>query len=93
MIKSFCHKGLRNFFATGSPAGIQTKHAQKLARQLRQLNDAAGPQDMNIPGWKLHTLNGKGPGKHWSVWVNGNWRLTFRFDGKDAILVVYQDYH
>ncbi len=28
-----------------------------------------------------------------SVWVNGNWRLTFRFDGQDAILVDYQDYH
>lgn len=29
---------------------------------------------------------------HWSVWVNGNWRLTFRFVGKDAELVDYQDY-
>ncbi len=92
MIKSFCHKGLRNFFETGSTAGIQSSHQRKLARQLRQLNDATGPQDMNIPGWKLHALSGRVLGKHWSVWVNGNWRLTFRFEGEDAVLVDYQDY-
>ncbi len=47
---------------------------------------------MNVPGWKLHALIGK-LDKHWSVWVNGNWRLTFTFDGEDAILVDYHDYH
>jgi proteic killer suppression protein len=30
---------------------------------------------------------------HWAVSVSGNWRLTFRFEGEDAILVDYQDYH
>lgn len=30
---------------------------------------------------------------HWAVWINGNWRLTFRFDGKDVEIVDYQDYH
>ncbi len=47
---------------------------------------------MNVPGWKLHALSGALEG-HWSVRVNGNWRLTFRFDGTDAELVDYQDYH
>lgn len=45
-----------------------------------------------MPGWKLHPLSGDHAG-HWSVWVNGNWRLTFTFDNGDAILVNYQDYH
>jgi proteic killer suppression protein len=47
---------------------------------------------MAAPGWKLHALHGDLKG-HWSIQVNGNWRLTFRFEGEDAILVDYQDYH
>lgn len=92
MIRSFRHKGVQRFFQLGSTSGIQTAHASKLARQLRQLNDASSPQDMNVPGWKLHPLKGAEKA-HWSVWVNGNWRLTFLFEGEDAVLVDYQDYH
>lgn len=92
MIKSFAHKGLQSFFATGSKAGIQAAHAARLRRQLTQLNQATGPQDMNLPGWRLHPLKGDLAG-HWAVWVNGNWRLTFVFDGPDATVVDYQDYH
>ena len=47
---------------------------------------------MNAPGWKLHPLKGDHVG-HWSVWVNGNWRLTFTFENGDAVLVDYKDYH
>ena len=93
MIKAFKHRGLKRFFETGSKAGIQPAHAPKLGRQLRQLNDAAGPEDMDMPGWKLHPLTGHELKGHWSVWVNGNWRLTFTFEGQDAVLVDYQDYH
>ncbi|TXT23069.1 MAG: proteic killer suppression protein [Gallionellaceae bacterium] len=92
MIKTFRHKGIQAFFEKGSKAGIQPAHAAKLARQLRQLNDARTASDMNMPGWKWHPLGGDLSG-HWSVWVNGNWRLTFAFEGEDAILVDYQDYH
>jgi toxin HigB-1 len=92
MIKSFEHKGLQAFFETGSKAGIQPHHAPKLARQLARLNAAKVPEDMNLPGWRLHPLAGSLTG-HYSVSVNGNWRLTFRFDGGDAVLVDYQDYH
>jgi proteic killer suppression protein len=92
MIKTFLHKGLRDFFETGSLAGIQSSHASRLGAMLRQLDVADGPLDMNVPGWKLHSLKGKLQG-HFSVQVSGDWRLTFRFDGIDAILVNYQDYH
>ncbi len=92
MIKTFRHKGIKQFFANGSKAGIQPAHAARLARQLRQLNDARVPADMNMPGWKWHALSGELSGQ-WSVWVNGNWRLTFAFEGEDAILVDYRDYH
>ena len=92
MIKSFAHKGLEKFFHTGSKAGIQAAHADKLARQLGILNVAKDAREMNKPGWKLHKLIGRDAGR-WSVWVNGNWRLTFRFIGEDAEDVDYQDYH
>ena len=77
MIKGFLHKGLKAFFETGSKAGIQAQHAPKLARQLARLDAAQAPEDMNLPGWRLHLLTGNLAG-HWSVTVNGNWRLTFR---------------
>ena len=93
MIKTFQHKGLQAFFERGSMAGIQPAHVPKLGAMLRRLNEASSPQGMNLPGWRLHSLKGKELKGHFSVWVNGNWRLTFRFEGTDAILVDYQDYH
>ncbi len=92
MIQNFRHKGLKLFFETGSTAGIQATHAAKLSRMLNRLNVATDAQAMNLPGWKLHPLKGALSG-HWSVWVSGNWRLTFTFVGEDAELVDYQDYH
>jgi proteic killer suppression protein len=92
MIKSFRHKGIEKFFATGSKAGIRPKHATKLEDQLGALNNAVKAEDMDLPGWDWHALKG-GLAGHWAVSVNGNWRLTFSFEGSDAILVDYQDYH
>lgn len=92
MIKSFRHKGLKQFAETGSKAGIQPKHAPRLTRLLTALDVAVRPEDMNAPGYDLHPLKGKLAG-HWSVSVSGNWRLTFLFEGEDAVLVDYQDYH
>jgi proteic killer suppression protein len=92
MIIGFRHKGLEQFFSTGSTRGVQAAHAKKLRSILGLLDVAAGPADMNLPSFKLHALKGDLKG-HWSVWVNGNWRVTFRFEGMDVELVDYQDYH
>jgi len=92
MIKSFRHKGLKLFFENGSKAGINAAHAAKLVRQLSRLNVATGDSDMNVPGWGLHALQGNLQ-NHWSISVNGNCRMTFTFEGTDAVLVDYQDYH
>lgn len=92
MIRSFRHKGLERFFAQGSKAGIQAAHASKLRLQLGRLDAATGPADMNLPGWRLHPLKGAMKGL-WAVDVSGNWRLVFAFEGKDAVLVDYLDYH
>jgi len=92
MIKSFRHKGLRRFFETGVNAGIQPSHAPRLRLQLAAFDQARKPADMGAANWGLHPLQGHLKG-HWSVGVSGNWRLTFRFEGQDAVLVDYQDYH
>ena len=92
MIKSFHHKGLEKFFRKGSKAGIQPHHAGKLRIMLTLLDSAKHPDDMNAPGWRFHLLTG-GLAGHYSVTVNGNWRMTFTFSDGDAELVDYQDYH
>ncbi|MHB8666314.1 MAG: type II toxin-antitoxin system RelE/ParE family toxin [Burkholderiales bacterium] len=89
MTKTCRDNGLRAFFETGSRAGTQPHHAPRLKRQLSRLDLAKSAEDMNVPGWKLHLLTTG----HWSVWVNGNWRVTFIFEGTDAVLVDYHDYH
>jgi toxin HigB-1 len=92
MIQSFRHAGLEKFYLTGSKAGIQPVHAAKLRMQLSLLNTAKNANRMNVPGWDLHPLKGT-LAEHWSIKVNGNWRMTFTFQNENAILVDYQDYH
>ena len=92
MIHGFRHKGLQKFFETGSRAGIRPEHAPRLRLQLGRLDSASIPEDMNLPGWRFHKLEGSLE-DHYAVTVNKNWRLTFSFEGRHANLVNYQDYH
>jgi toxin HigB-1 len=92
MIKSFKHAGLEKLFKDGSKAGINAQHAGKLIDRMAVLNRATDPSGMNVPGWNLHPLHKELAG-HWAVKVSGNWRLAFRFEDQDAVLVDYQDYH
>ncbi|HEX7322443.1 MAG TPA: type II toxin-antitoxin system RelE/ParE family toxin [Mycobacterium sp.] len=92
MIVSFCHKGLEQLYRDGSKRGVQPAHAPKLLRILSTLDVAATPADLALPSFRLHELKGD-MASHWSIWVNGNWRITFRFVGTDIELVDYQDYH
>ena len=92
MIKSFAHKGLERFFKGGSKVGIQAAHAKRLRLQLAKLDTSVSPEDMALPGWKLHPLKGSLKG-HSAVWVDQNWRLTFTLESGHAIVVDYQDCH
>lgn len=92
MIIKFNHKGLKRFFETGSKSGIQSKHEEQLRLILALLNAATKPEDMELPGLKLHKLIGDRKST-WSVRVSGNWRITFIFNDKNADDVNYEDYH
>jgi len=92
MIRSFHHKGLEQFFVKGNVKGIQPIHAKRLRLILGRLHASTQPQDINLPGLRLHPLVGKRAGT-WSVWVSGNWRVTFHFTGEHAESVNYENYH
>jgi proteic killer suppression protein len=92
MIKSFRHKGLERFFSTGTTRGIDAQQAAKLRRLLTALHMASASADLSQPNYRLHQLHGDRRGQ-WSMWVSGNWRLVFEFDGTDVIDVDLVDYH
>jgi len=92
MIKSFKNRALEKLFFDDDRSKIKQDHAAKLLRILDRLDASVNPQDMNLPGYKLHELKGKQRGV-WAVWISGNWRVTFQFEGNDAINVDYVDYH
>jgi proteic killer suppression protein len=92
MIESFRHKGLRRFYETGSSAGIQPAHKERLRLQMVALDTAATIEDMDIPGFRLHPLKGGRKGL-WAICVSGNWRLTFEFRDGAAYVLNYEDYH
>lgn len=89
MIKSWKHNGLKQFFQTGTKSGIQPAHARRLTIILQFLDSASRPEDMDLPGMRFHPL----VGNYYALQVSGNWRVIFQFDGEDAVLVDYIDYH
>ena len=92
VIESFRHKGLKRLYEKDERKGVPPALADKLERILARLDVAKAPQQMDLPGLKLHPLRGELRG-FWSVWVSGNWRIIFRFEGTDAAQVDLVDYH
>ncbi|MDB5969074.1 MAG: plasmid maintenance system killer family protein [Hydrocarboniphaga sp.] len=92
MIRTFRHRGLERFFTRSDYRGIPAQFAPRLERLLDRLDASTKADDMNLPGYKFHGLKGERKGT-FAVSVSGNWRLTFRFDGEDAIDVDLEDYH
>ena len=92
MIRSFRHRGLRALYNGRSPKGVNPDHVRKLTRILAVLDQSSRPQDMDLPGFRLHALVGDLKG-HYAVSVSSNWRVTFRFEDGHAVDVNYADYH
>lgn len=93
MIRSFRHKGLQRYFETGSTAGVHAAHGKRLTMILAALDTAISIEDLQaVRKLRLHPLKGQELGR-WSVWVNGNWRITFEFHELDVYVLDYEDYH
>ncbi len=92
MIRNFRHKGLELLFTSSTARGIPAAQRARIERMLDRLDAAVRSEDMNVPGWRFHPLRGNRRGR-WAVAVSGNLRLTFAFDGEDAVDVNLEDYH
>ena len=92
MIRSFRHRGLKRLFDDGDPSRIRPDLVEKVENILSVMNAASVPQDLNLPGYRLHALKGDRKG-YWAVTVRANWRIVFRFKDGDALDVDFVDYH
>lgn len=92
MIVSFRHKGLRQFYRTGDRSRLRQDQVRRIAVVLAALDEAAEPRDLDRPSLRLHPMKGELDG-FWSVWINGNWRIVFRFENAQVCDVDLLDYH
>jgi len=92
MIRLIRHRGLRRLYESDDRRGLYADHVEKIATILAQLDRATKPDDMGLPGFKLHPLKGELNG-FWSVTIRANWRIVFRFEGRDVTDVNLIDYH
>lgn len=94
MITRFRHKGLKALYDRDDPSGVKPDQVKRLRALLARLEASACPDDMDVPGLRLHALSGKKRAGCYAVNVSGNWRLLFRFDGAgNAVDVDLVDYH
>ena len=92
MIRSIRNKGLRRFVETGDPSRLSVQKVARLERILQRLDVAVRPEEMNLPGWRFHALRGDRAGRY-AVDASGNWRITFGWEGEDAVDIDLEDYH
>jgi len=91
MIRSFRSKPLRKFAEEGDASKLPVQNHDRVRRLLARLDASTSPEDMNLPGLRFHSLRGKP--QRWAVDASGNYRLTFGWEGEDAIEVDLEDYH
>ena len=92
MIRSFRHRGLRRMYDRADSSRVAPDLVTRVALALADLDDACNAFDLDLPGYRLHSLKGDLAG-HWSISISGNWRITFRFEDGDAYDVDLIDYH
>lgn len=91
-IRSFRSKGLQRFAERGDPSRLSVQNPDRIRRILLALNAAKSPEAMNMPGLRFHALKGRDRGRY-AVDASGNWRVTFAWDGEDAVDIDLEDYH
>ena len=91
MIQSFRSRALKRLWNDNDPGGIRPDQVARVRRVLLELDVASRPEDLNLPGYRFHTLHGRP--RRYSVTVTRTWRITFEWEGEDALRVDYEDYH
>lgn len=91
VVASFRNKGLEEIYLTGKTRRIGVEYVGKCVRILQPLRVATQPEEMNVTGYRFHSLQGSP--RRWAVRVNGNFRITFAWSGESAQDVDFEDYH
>jgi len=91
MIRSFKHKGLQTLFMTGKSSKVRQDLQVRALRRLDAMNAAGELDELNIPGFDFHGLEGKP--KRYSIHVNGPFCLTFEWEDGDIYRVDLENYH
>jgi toxin HigB-1 len=92
MIRNFKHRGLRRLYEDDDRRGLNAEQVEKIRIVLARLDRATRPDDMALPGLRLHPLKGELTG-FWSVTIRANWRIVFRFEDRNVADVDLMDYH
>jgi proteic killer suppression protein len=92
MIRSFRSKALRRLVGQGDASKLSVSNVRRVETIVARLDAAMVPEDLNLPGYRFHGLKGKDKGRY-AVDASGNWRITFGWDGRNAIDVDLEDYH
>lgn len=92
MIRSFKSRALKRFWERDDASGIRPDWVSRIGRQLDALDIATNPEELNVPGYGFHALKADLAGRY-AITVSRNWRITFAFDGEDAVDVDLEDYH
>ena len=92
MIRSFRSKALKRFAETGDASRLSVQKPDRIRRILLRLDLAVMPRELDAPGLRFHALRGESKGR-FAVWASENFRITFGWDGEDAIEVDLEDYH
>ena len=91
MIQGFRSRALKRLWNDNAASSIRPDQVDRVRRVLNQLDVASKPEDLNLPGYRFHALHGRP--RRYSVTVTRTWRITFEWDGEDAVRVDYEDYH
>lgn len=91
MNRSFRDKGLERFAKTGDPSRLKVQNHGRVRRILNALDAASAPEDLRLPGYRFHRLSGRLADRY-AVDASGNYRITFGWDGPDAVDVDLEDY-
>ena len=92
MIRTIKHRGLKRLHESDNASGVLSQYVPKIRRILFALDNAADIGELDLPGFRLHSLSGNLKG-FWSITVSGNWRIIFRFEKSDVFDVDLVDYH
>lgn len=93
MIQSFASSETERFFATGKSRRLPQDILKRAAMRLTQLDGAVSLDDLRMPPSNRREALFRDRSGQWSIRINDQWRVCFRFENGDAYDVEVVDYH